>query len=656
MRVFYRSIFFQSGSLVLLLLTLSKAIGADEFPVFDCIKPNITFWENIFVKYASTSGLIHDENDLTRIYGFIDLKDNREKGAGKINNLRIKEAKNRYRNILLNLTDTSYSMSDEELQVAALFGPSATREDYLTAADNIRCQVGLRDKFIQGIIRSTAFLSRMKEIFKEEGVPEDLIYLPHVESAFNFRAYSKVGAAGMWQFMHSTGRIYMQVDYVIDERRDPYVSTRAAARLLKSNYGKLQSWPLAITAYNHGAHGMERAKKSKGTFDKIYQEYEHRSFKFASRNFYAEFLAARNMAKNYKEYFTDIVPLEPFVRSEIKLGGFTEWSKLSGLLGISDSILTEFNPSWRPPIYKGQKYLPKGCVVYIPPHTQEQASLALASVPQDFYKPKQNPSRFHQVGKGETVGRIAQRHKVSIKDLIIANNLNHRATIYVGQNLKLPIKADKPVIAQPIVDTQALILNEFLLPPIITRLDSAPAVKEDTIKAVAAILNTPAELKIPDGAIDPNMITGNLIIKGVSSNQKKGVGRIKVQVGETLGHYAEWLDIPTFKVRRINSFSYKRSIHAGQEIIIPLHGITKEVFEEKRYEYHKEIIENFFAAWKLDTIIIYRVQKGDNIWALCNERFDIPLWLIKQYNADVDLHGLRVAQELHIPVLSEKGR
>ena len=108
-------------------------------------------------------------------------------------------------------------------------------------------------------------MKEIKRIFKEVGVPEELSVLPHVESSFQLQAYSSAGAAGIWQFTRSTGRLYMKVGYEVDERRDPIVAAYAAAKLLKHNYKQLKSWPLAITAYNHGVNGMKRAKKGTAT-------------------------------------------------------------------------------------------------------------------------------------------------------------------------------------------------------------------------------------------------------------------------------------------------------------------------------------------------------------------------------------------------------
>jgi membrane-bound lytic murein transglycosylase D len=135
-------------------------------------------------------------------------------------------------------------------------------------------------------------------------VPVDLVALPIVESGFRVVAQSSVGAAGIWQFTHGTGRRYMRIDHVLDERRDPLAATEAAARYLRGNYEMLGSWPLAITGYNHGEAGVATAVSQLGTTDLgvIVENYRGRAFGFASRNFYSEFLAARDVLRNAEKY------------------------------------------------------------------------------------------------------------------------------------------------------------------------------------------------------------------------------------------------------------------------------------------------------------------------------------------------------------------
>jgi membrane-bound lytic murein transglycosylase D len=123
-------------------------------------------------------------------------------------------------------------------------------------------------RFADAIRVSRHYLKAMEVIFRREGVPVELTRLPFIESSFDVQAYSKVGAAGIWQFMPSTGRLYnLRINPAFDERRDPLMASEAAARFLKANYEKLGSWPLAITAYNYGPAGLATAVNTLNTAD-----------------------------------------------------------------------------------------------------------------------------------------------------------------------------------------------------------------------------------------------------------------------------------------------------------------------------------------------------------------------------------------------------
>jgi membrane-bound lytic murein transglycosylase D len=127
----------------------------------------------------------------------------------------------------------------------------------------------------------------------------ELAALPMVESSYNPQAYSKAGAVGLWQFIRSTGKQYLTIKRKRDDRRDPIRATEAAAHLLRHNYETLGSWPLAITAYNHGREGILTARAAVGSsaIEEIIARYNGPRFGFASRNFYAEFLAALEVVR-----------------------------------------------------------------------------------------------------------------------------------------------------------------------------------------------------------------------------------------------------------------------------------------------------------------------------------------------------------------------
>jgi len=442
----------------------------------------------------------------------------------------------------------------------------------------------------------------------------------------------------------------MKIGYVVDERRDPYISTDAAARLLKKNYASLKEWPMAITAYNHGLAGMERAKKSKGSYERIVKHYHSRSFKFASRNFYSEFLAARIVAKNPEKYFTNIKYKKPAVFQVIKTEGYLSVKQLSDTLNIKIEKIKTLNPALRTPVFNGQKYIPKGYKLKLPWNLPVQDfNKELAAL----YEQRQKPSRFHRVQKGDTAGSIARIHSVKLHDLILANNLSHKATIYIGQNLRIPVtnglKVKDEVILEKVekekIKTRKLKKKE--------EPKSKPEHKPVQKNAEPAnqVAESPAKPVKEEILINPDIVTANLnIIKTFSENHNL-FGIIKVETEETLGHYADWLQIPTQKIRTLNNFKYGKSISVDQKIRIPLSTKSVQEFEEQRYEYHKEIEEDFFESFVIKGVDTYEVKSGDNIWNLCLNELEIPFWLLKKYNPGIHFDSLHPLQKIRYPIV-----
>lgn len=417
--------------------------STDPFPEYTCIQPNVAFWKKIYTECTSLEAVIHDREDLSIIYGVIELLDPSEHRARRINRSRIKKAKNEYKAILGKLARGELPSTSKESDVADLFGSDADTATFREAMRNVRCQVGQKDRFREGIIRSGAYLDQIKEVFSSHGLPVDLAYLPHVESSFNPKAYSKFGASGIWQFTRTTGRRFLTISYTVDERMDPISSSKGAALLLKNHYEKLQNWPMAITAYNHGIFGMLRAKKLKGNYERIFQEYKSRIFKFASRNFYSEFLAARDVAKYYQKYFGDLTLDSPPATQEVVLPGYVSIKELAEHFNTHKDVLKNLNPSLREPVCIGQKYVPKGYTLSIPIDLASSSFDSVSTLPPDMVKPHQKPSEFYRVQRGDTASVVAEMHGISLRDLIIANDLNARATIYAGEILRLPLPRRK---------------------------------------------------------------------------------------------------------------------------------------------------------------------------------------------------------------------
>lgn len=623
--------------------------ASDSLPLYPCIKPNVEFWTKIYSEYSTTHGVIHDSRDLGIIYEVIRLKEGDSRSVRKTNRKRIDRARKKYERILKQLAANPLPGSKDAVRVAALFGPKTTRSRFRGAVRRIRCQVGQKDRFRRGLIRSGAYIEEIQKVFTSHGLPVDLSYLPHVESSFNPRAYSRFGAAGIWQFTHSTGKRFMSVNYTVDERWDPIRASHAAAKLLKSNYRKLGSWPLAITAYNHGVSGVNRARKQKGGYESIFKDYRGRRFKFASRNFYSEFLAARDVAKNADRHFGRLDTHKPVKSRETVLQGYASIRDISRHYDVSIKTLKKLNPALRAPVYRGQKYVPKGYTLRLP--EDQGVRTASLKLPKNIYQSRQKHSSIYHVRKGDTVGKIARINGVRTDDIIIANNLGSHAMIHPGQNLRIPGPGKQPVRLASVqkkkdekqvsADTKNAGIEKVALP--------------EKKKPVQKQVKPSIPVTVSEPPINPEAVTGNLIVEEVSHLKGKRVGIIRVGVEETLGHYADWLEIPTKDIRRLNGFPYGRLVRVNEPIKIPLHKISKDQFEEKRFEYHKEMQEDFFSAYRIDDVKTYNIKNGDNLWSLCLETFQVPFWLINKYNPRLDFNKLQPAQEIRIPIVEEIG-
>ncbi len=439
-RPYQKNIFLFSGLLIFFICLLLAsplvvhATTGNKFPIYPIIKENVKFWKNIYGTYTSRQGIIHDRRNLSIVYGVVDLVDRNIPGAARINKKLIQIAREQYKNILLDLAQQKRPTSKAEKRVAALF-LGAGRSYFMEARENIRVQIGQKDRFIEGFIRSGAYLPQFKAIFRSHGLPLPLVLLPHVESSFNYRAHSRAGAVGMWQFMPATGKEFMTVNELIDERRDPFIAADAAARLLKQNYARLNSWPLALTAYNYGRAGMVRAIRQHGTYENIFKYHRQGRFGFAARNFYPKFIAAYLVAKRMERDPT-IIRDRPKTTITIRMQGYGDTEKIRKWFRLSRTDFASLNKALRTPILSGEKHIPKGYFIRVPATTfTRQRAKELGS---RFYHNQQIRDRVYIVQRGDTLGSIARRYGISAEKISAANNLDKRKTIRIGQQLTIP--------------------------------------------------------------------------------------------------------------------------------------------------------------------------------------------------------------------------
>jgi membrane-bound lytic murein transglycosylase D len=282
----------------------------------------VEFWRKTYAVWHRSEVAFHDDRYLDVIYEVMVLPGdvdecltseqkemvNQRRDYWKAQ-LAVLESKSRYNNAPLNANDRQ--------MIAKLASSGRQLNSVLNgAAERVRSQRGTRERFKHGIEISRRYDRQFRKIFSDAGLPEDLAYLPHVESSFQPAAKSSAGAVGMWQFTKAAAQTFMPAGDRFDQRLDPFASAIGTAHYLSYAYSKLGDWPTAITSFNHGIGGMKRAQDQVGRdFVRIVQTYAGPAFGFASRNYYAQFLAAREIASDPMQYFPEGVqyefPLEP---------------------------------------------------------------------------------------------------------------------------------------------------------------------------------------------------------------------------------------------------------------------------------------------------------------------------------------------------------
>ena len=400
------------------------------------LESKVNFWKKIYSEYSTSHAVVHDMDNFDVIYEVVYFKNGLTKISRRARERKLERIKHKYRKILLQI---ARSKDPATLNPNAKRVYKLVKSDFKKAARRIRVQIGQKDRFRKGLERSGKYKDQIEQIFSDAKLPLELVVLPHVESSFQINAYSSAGAAGLWQFTRGTGRLFMKVGYDVDERRDPIQSTIAAAKLLKSNYKVLQSWPLSITAYNHGTQGMRRAKnRYGGNIVDIINRYRSRTFGFASKNFYAEFLAALQVVQNKEKYFPGLRFDKPQKMSSVIFKDYVHVNSVMTYFGLTRDEIFKYNPSLRRPVISGQKRIPRGFTFQVPESKLSHLQTFYRKIPNGERHKSQIRSKWHTVRRGDTLSGVAKRFRTTVNKLYAYNNLSHKNKIYVGQVLRLP--------------------------------------------------------------------------------------------------------------------------------------------------------------------------------------------------------------------------
>ncbi|MBT8146694.1 MAG: LysM peptidoglycan-binding domain-containing protein [Gammaproteobacteria bacterium] len=482
----------------------------------------------VYTEVDTQSGFLHDSRNLSVIYRSLPL----DRRGIERNRRQIRA------DLEVLAGGKRNSLTSSQQEILELWGADVDNETLAVAASNVRWQLGQSDRFLAGLVRSGAYRAHINQVIREKNLPLELGVLPHVESSFNPGAYSSASAAGMWQFGRATGQRFMRIDHIVDERMDPYTATTAAMSLLEYNYSILGTWPLALTAYNHGAGGMARAKRQLGTdrIEEIIANYSGRAFGFASRNFYPQFLAVLEVENNARQFFGDFRLNAAPEFTEVVTDSFIDAEVFAGSLGIKLEQLRADNPALLPIVWDGTKRIPRDFPIKLRSGVANDPGQVLAQIPGDFKYAVQTPDISYVVERGDSLSGIATRFDTSVSKLVSLNQLASRHRIQIGQRLLLP---------QDSINGQQLIAAAAMTIPV----DGVYSVRRgDTLSLIAARFDVgEADLMRLNNIADPHRIYPGqeLNLPGSDSASTEDEGSAELEAGVVVAAASEAISSPS---------------------------------------------------------------------------------------------------------------
>jgi membrane-bound lytic murein transglycosylase D len=657
-----------------------EVTAADPFVHPPALERDIDFWIRVYTEVTTDQGLLHDDWNLGLVYEVLRF-DPASSPAQR--ERRVHEAKVRYAALLRRFAngDTA-DLTAHERRILHAFGEHPTAADFRAAVDRIRFQLGQADRFHEGLIRAAVWEKQIARTLSQHGVPPEIAALPHVESSFNLAAYSKVGAAGLWQFMPSTAKRYMRVDSLVDERLDPYTATEAAANLMLYNYRLVGTWPLAVTAYNHGPGGLRHAQDDLGTSDiaVIVKRYQGATFGFASRNFYVAFLAALEVDRNADKYFGPITRLPDTDSTPVELPDYISVEALAKAFKVDMGALRVLNPALRPPIWNGSRLVPRGYRLRLPgtpPPGEIAAGLARLPLNQRYVAQRNDGS--HRLRRGETLAGVAAASGVSLARLLAANGWANTHGAVRGELVRIPMPASRADLAG-VAPELAATAEPKPVPALASRAAPAAAatlkLPEAPASPSAAGLPAPVAQVVPPPPATPPSPAAQRAARvpsepvserqtsnpdsllpvasptGSSDTTDYGVGAdntVIVQAAETLGHFADWAQVDSQTLRALNKLHKNAVVTQGKAIKLDLTRVSAAQFVAARREYHHRLQELFFAGHRIAGTETYAVKRGDTLWTIVQQHNDLPVWLVSQYNPDMNFKDMRPGITLTLP-------
>jgi len=413
-----------------------------------------------------------------------------------------------------------------------------------------------REHYARWLARATRYRPLMYAELDRAKLPHDLVYLSMIESGYNTHAYSHAAAAGLWQFMPTTGRLYdLRVDWWVDERRDPALATVAATRYLAELHKMFdEDWFLAWASYNGGPGRVRRATRSSGSTDFwtiAGGEWLHSE----TENYVPKIIAAAIIGKHPERYgFTGIDYAREFTYDEALVDGSVELELLAKAAGMSLDDFKWYNPAlrrWATP--------PEGCKVRIVSGGGAQFSKNLAAIPVN----KRLAYTRHRVAKGETLSGIAKHYGVTVEDISRASQLKDTNRIYVGMELVIPIPGG--TVPPPAESTGA---------PPAARATTYKVAPGDTLSQIAARYGVSADQILAWNSLKSSTIyVGQVLTLQAGADSKAPAAatattKHTVKPGETLSGIASKYHVSSADLQAWNAIKDASQIRVGQVLTV----------------------------------------------------------------------------------------
>ncbi|MDA3902787.1 MAG: LysM peptidoglycan-binding domain-containing protein [Desulfuromusa sp.] len=413
--------------------------------------------------------------------------------------------------------------------------------------------------------RAGRYVPKIQMVFADEGIPLDLAYLAMIESGFNVHAYSWAHAAGPWQFIESTGKMYgLENDWWQDGRLDLERSTRAAAKHLKYLHKRFDGdWYLAVAAYNAGGGKVRKAVKKSASRD-FWVLTEGHVLREETKNYLPKLLAALSIIKNLEPYgFADLNLVEPLEYETITLETSTDLEIIAGFCGISYLELKKLNPELKrwctpPGVSNYQLQIPFG--------STEQVRALYDQLPRD----QRTSYHRHQIKSGDTLQVIARKYKIRVDDIISLNNIKNPRALQLGHNLILPLK-------EGFTELPANALEDSYVR---SRRITYKVRSGDSLWSISRRNNvTQKELRVWNKLGWSNMLRPGQIL-AVSKPGARVVAKLEpkkgpskkliynVVPGDTLWDIGRQFDVATEQIRRWNELSHGHILRPGQKLTL----------------------------------------------------------------------------------------